>query len=208
MGLDRPQSLKESLDEIDLGTQFHLSRYAFLFENLLLSDAVTVSPPIHPHSMNGNYTDDGPGLKAMAESIDNRDDFKTFMQNYAVTFTASGHKSLRREGPPEEGFVKVSRKSYIFAVEYPGATQLMTDADSETRDATTRFEWKHGTKHPFYSFHILQSSFFSIPESTAALVLWCRSRVSDATGQRRYPQSAVEMRGGHRNVWVRYHRHL
>jgi len=96
------QSLKETLDEIDLGTQFHLSRYAFLFENMILNDGLTVSPP----NIN-SILEEGPGLKAIAESIDNRDDFKNFMQNYAVTFAASGQKVLRREGPPEEGFVRV-----------------------------------------------------------------------------------------------------
>jgi len=99
---DDPQSLKETLDEIDLGTQFHISRYAFLYENMLLNEGLTVSPPDVP-----GVVEDGPGLKAIAESIDNRDDFKNFMQNYAVTFAASGHKVLRREGPPEEGFVRV-----------------------------------------------------------------------------------------------------
>lgn len=91
-----------------MGTQFHFSRYAFLFESLLLNDAVTISPPIEPSSNGGNSMEEGPGLKAIAESIDNRDDFKNFMQNYAVTFAASGQKALRREGPPEEGFVRVS----------------------------------------------------------------------------------------------------
>lgn len=52
------------------------------------------------------------GLKATMDSIDNRGDFKTYMQNYTVAFnsgsvgagTISG-RILRREGPWEEGFV-------------------------------------------------------------------------------------------------------
>ena len=75
---------------------------------MLLNDAVTVSPPNAVNPMNGQSIDEGPGLKALAESIDNKDDFKSFMQNYAVSFAASGQKVLRREGPPEEGFVRVS----------------------------------------------------------------------------------------------------
>lgn len=49
------------------------------------------------------------------DSIDNRGDFKTYMQNYSVAFnsgaigagTISG-RILRREGPWEEGFVSKS----------------------------------------------------------------------------------------------------
>ena len=100
--------MKESLDEIDLGTQFHMSRYAFFYESMLLNDAVTVSPPQSVNPLSGPSIEEGPGLKSIAESIDNREDFKTFMQNYAVTFAASGQRVLRREGPPEEGFVRVS----------------------------------------------------------------------------------------------------
>lgn len=110
--------MKESLDEIDLATQYHLSRYAFLYENLLLNDALTVSPPSAQNfgtnpagdDMPSNITNNGlhpPGLKHIVENIDNREDFRSYMQNYAVTFAASGQKTLRREGPPEEGFVRV-----------------------------------------------------------------------------------------------------
>lgn len=38
------QSLKECADEIDLGTQYHLARYAFLYESTVLSDGATLSP--------------------------------------------------------------------------------------------------------------------------------------------------------------------
>ena len=38
------QSLKECADEVDLGTQYHLSRYAFLSESVLLNDGSTLSP--------------------------------------------------------------------------------------------------------------------------------------------------------------------
>lgn len=100
------KTLKESLDDVDLGTQYHLSRYAYLLENVLLNDGLTVAPVPGV----GGSADDPPGLKSIAESIDNREDFKKFMQNYAVSFAASGQRVLRREGPPEEGFVRVSVK--------------------------------------------------------------------------------------------------
>lgn len=38
------QSLKESVDECDMGVQYHLSRYVYLYEGVLASDGVTVSP--------------------------------------------------------------------------------------------------------------------------------------------------------------------
>lgn len=38
------QSLKESADEVDLGLQYHLSRYAYIFESTLVTDGLTVSP--------------------------------------------------------------------------------------------------------------------------------------------------------------------
>ncbi|THH27126.1 hypothetical protein EUX98_g7071 [Antrodiella citrinella] len=86
------RSLKECADEIDLGTQYHLTRYAFLYENAILSDGGTLAP-----------ISDEPGLKAIFEAVDNRSDFKTYMQNYAYAHT--GPKGPRREGPPEEGFL-------------------------------------------------------------------------------------------------------
>lgn len=39
------QALKECSDEIDLGTQYHLTRYAFLFESIVLSDGTILVPP-------------------------------------------------------------------------------------------------------------------------------------------------------------------
>jgi Rho GTPase-activating protein RGD1 len=38
------QSLKEGADEIDNGLQYHLGRYAFLFESLLHTDGYTLAP--------------------------------------------------------------------------------------------------------------------------------------------------------------------
>jgi len=42
--LTYPKALKECADEIDLGTQYHLTRYAFLFESIMLSDGATLAP--------------------------------------------------------------------------------------------------------------------------------------------------------------------
>lgn len=47
----------------------------------------------------------GPGLKATVESIDNRADFKVYMQNYAFAHGGQAYRGPRREGPAEEGFV-------------------------------------------------------------------------------------------------------
>lgn len=40
----RPQTLKENVDELDLGTQYHLSRYAYLLENVLVTEGLTIAP--------------------------------------------------------------------------------------------------------------------------------------------------------------------
>jgi len=85
-----------------LGTQYHLSRYAHLCESVLVQDGILTSPA---------SIEDGPGLKNIVESVDNREDFKVFMQNYAVTFAQSGIKVPRRDGPEEEGFVKMGPMS-------------------------------------------------------------------------------------------------
>jgi Rho GTPase-activating protein RGD1 len=49
-----------------------------------------------------------PGLKAVAESIDNRGDFKTFMQNYALAHNGPNWRGPRRDGPRDEGYVRYS----------------------------------------------------------------------------------------------------
>lgn len=87
------RSLKECADEIDLGLQYHLSRYAFLMESTALSDGTTLSP---------TGADDGPGIKHVINSIDNAHDFKVFMQHYAV---AHAPKGPRREGAWDEGHI-------------------------------------------------------------------------------------------------------
>ena len=46
----------------------------------------------------------GPGLKPTIESIDNRSDFKVYMQNYAYAH-GGVQRGPRRTGPEHEGFV-------------------------------------------------------------------------------------------------------
>ncbi|KAA1468895.1 GTPase activating protein [Dentipellis sp. KUC8613] len=91
------RALKECADEIDLGTQYHLTRYAFLFESIVLADGSTLAP---------TPMDEGksPGLKATIELIDNRSDFKVYMQNYAYAH-GGVVKGPRRTGPEHEGFL-------------------------------------------------------------------------------------------------------
>ncbi|KZT25115.1 RhoGAP-domain-containing protein [Neolentinus lepideus HHB14362 ss-1] len=90
------RALKECNDEIDLGTQYHLSRYAFIYESTVLSDGTTLSPL---------GIEDGPGLKATTETIDNRADFRVYMQNYAYAHGGANFRGPRREGPADKGFV-------------------------------------------------------------------------------------------------------
>ncbi|TYJ59114.1 hypothetical protein B9479_000103 [Cryptococcus floricola] len=86
--------LKECADEIDLGTQYHLTRFAFLYETMTVGDGAVLNPLGNP--------EEGPGLKAIFESIDNRTDFKSYMQNYAVI--RGTPRGPRREGPYDDGF--------------------------------------------------------------------------------------------------------
>ena len=106
--------MKECLDEIDLGTQYHLSRYAFLCESIVHSEATI----LQPQEENGtslaalrSYTvGHGSlavfGLKATMESIDNRSDFKTWMHAYVYAHGGHNNRGPRRNGPQEEGFVR------------------------------------------------------------------------------------------------------
>lgn len=85
--------MKESLDEADYGTQYFLVRYAYLFEHTLVNDGLIVSP------LNG---EDGPGLKSIIDSIDIREDFKSFMDSYTITWNQSGQRAPRRDVSVEE----------------------------------------------------------------------------------------------------------
>ncbi|POY73436.1 hypothetical protein BMF94_3774 [Rhodotorula taiwanensis] len=94
------RSLKENVDELDLGTQYHLSRYSYLLENTLVNEGLTIAP-VAP--------EDGPGLRTVIESIDLREDFKTYMQQYSLNWQMSGQqRGPRRDGPEEDGFPTMS----------------------------------------------------------------------------------------------------
>ncbi|KAL7414594.1 GTPase activating protein [Mrakia frigida] len=89
--------LKQCADEVDLGTQYHLSRYAYLYETMVLQEGTTLAPV---EGLDATTL----GLKAVAEQIDNRTDFKLYMQNFIV---ARGNvpRGPRREGLYEEGYL-------------------------------------------------------------------------------------------------------
>ncbi|SPC63250.1 related to GTPase-activating protein beta-chimerin [Ustilago sp. UG-2017b] len=91
------RTLKENADEIDNGTQYHLARYAFLYESTVLNDGMAISPV-------GSEVAASSGLKRAVETIDNRADFKQYMANYQVAH-GRDYKAPRREGPYEEGFL-------------------------------------------------------------------------------------------------------
>jgi hypothetical protein len=122
------RALKECADEIDLGTQYHLTRYAFLFESIILSDGSTLVPLT---------LDDGmPGLKATIESIDNRSDFKTYMQNYAYARGNVVPRGPRREGPADEGFLPPipSHQSPVLHINPQNNPSVSNNLNSQTSD--------------------------------------------------------------------------
>lgn len=44
VALTTVQALQQCLNDVDLGTQYHLIRYAFLYEQAVLTDGTTLSP--------------------------------------------------------------------------------------------------------------------------------------------------------------------
>lgn len=100
--------MKEANDEVDTGMQFHLTRYAYLFESSILSDGITLVP---------KGIEDGPGLKPIMESIDNRSDFRTYVHSYKLAHHGQS-RGPRREGPADQGFVSSSPRAlhYFFVL--------------------------------------------------------------------------------------------
>lgn len=92
------RSAKEQIDDVDLGTAYFLARYAYLFETTLVADGLAIAP------LN---LEDGPGLRGVVDSIDVRDDFKTFMAQFAASWQMSGQKGPRRDGLLEDSYVRV-----------------------------------------------------------------------------------------------------
>ncbi|KAJ7668337.1 Rho GTPase activation protein [Mycena rosella] len=95
------RALKECTDEMDLGTQYHLTRYAFLFESTVLNDGSTLVPP------NEEGSPLGVGLKATLEMIDNRGDFKAYMQNYAYARGPATPEVHAGRVPPTRAFLQL-----------------------------------------------------------------------------------------------------
>lgn len=65
----------------------------------------------------------GPGLKPIMESIDNRQDFKVYMQNYAIA--TNRPTGPRREGPWEEGFVSFPAHEFIKGTYWMAMSSLL-----------------------------------------------------------------------------------
>ncbi|BEJ16227.1 hypothetical protein CspHIS471_0508320 [Cutaneotrichosporon sp. HIS471] len=87
--------LKDCADELDNGMQYHLTRYAYMYESTVVSEGTLLSP----------RDPEDAGMKAIFDLIDNRSDFRAYMQNYAVARNAP--RGPRREGLYDEGYVPV-----------------------------------------------------------------------------------------------------
>jgi hypothetical protein len=98
------RQLKESVDEIENGTSFHLSRYAYLYEHLCMQDGATMAPP--------GGIEEGPGLKAVVEAVDNREDFKQYMEMYHVAYLQS---PAAAKGPAKRGQGMLDEDGYVNA---------------------------------------------------------------------------------------------
>lgn len=110
-----------------MGTQYHLTRYAFLYETTTAADGELLSPSDSPGGEKRELSSRrsslkrrqfSSGLKATFESIDNRNDFKKYMQNFAVA--RGSMRTIRRDTPQEDGFVGTK----AFALNAPGADSV------------------------------------------------------------------------------------
>ncbi|RIA82502.1 Rho GTPase activation protein [Glomus cerebriforme] len=68
-------TLKDTADECDIGLQYHLARYSYLFENTMMSDALVITPV---------NEDDGPALRKIVDQINNDADFYAYVQSYGA----------------------------------------------------------------------------------------------------------------------------
>ncbi|GES88458.1 RhoGAP-domain-containing protein [Rhizophagus clarus] len=68
-------TLKDTADECDVGLQYNLARYSYLFENTMISDALVITPV---------NEDDGPALRKIVEQINNDVDFHSYVQSYGA----------------------------------------------------------------------------------------------------------------------------
>jgi hypothetical protein len=134
-----------------MGTQYHLTRFAFLYESTLVSDGTTLNPmgapddgPLCRVSVERSLMMSlGPGLKTIFETIDNRTDFKSYMQNYAVA--RGTPRGPRREGPYEDGFVSFPKLQSDLIVKLMSAVTQASSAYRESnRHVGTSFSSLNG----------------------------------------------------------------
>lgn len=120
------RSLKESSDEVDNGTQYHLLRYAQLYEHMLVQDGITIAP--------ASGSEQSPGLRGVIECIDNRDDFKRYMEHFNVAWsqTAKGSK-----GPASRGDGMLDEGGYIATSPPAKNTTAMGNSSRRASTMTT-----------------------------------------------------------------------
>ncbi|BEI85216.1 hypothetical protein CcaverHIS002_0506170 [Cutaneotrichosporon cavernicola] len=122
--------LKDCADELDNGMQYHLTRYAYMYESTVVSEGTLLSP----------RDPEDAGMKAIFDLIDNRSDFRAYMQNYAVARNAP--RGPRREGLYDEGYTGTSPASTADMYVSPGipansgATFGVDLGDQLARDGT------------------------------------------------------------------------
>ena len=87
------RALKEALDEVDAGLQYHLMRYAFLYESIVLSDGVSVNPA-------GDHTS-STGLREAVCSVNNQSDFREYLQSYELAYGRES-RGPQRENPYDD----------------------------------------------------------------------------------------------------------
>ncbi len=91
------RTLKENAEEIDNGTQYHLARYAFLFESTVLNDGMAISPV-------GTDVPANSGLQGCRGDHRQPGRFQA-VHGQLPSRSRSRLQGPRREGPYEEGFL-------------------------------------------------------------------------------------------------------
>ncbi|KAI5454866.1 hypothetical protein NCC49_002145 [Naganishia albida] len=128
------RQMKECADELDMGCQYHMARYAYLFETTLLADGSAILPVAEEA-----------GLKAIAETIDNRNDFKTFMQNFTVA--RGSQRGPSRNVPYDDGSLP-AMPPHVHASHYgksqPQPQQHYNPASQQYAQATTSSVYSNG----------------------------------------------------------------
>ncbi|CAG8756298.1 15675_t:CDS:10, partial [Dentiscutata erythropus] len=110
-------ALKDISDECDIGLQYHLARYTYLFENTMVSDALVISPV---------NTEDGPSMRKIVEQINNEEDYYSYVQ----TCSAKARKTKHHDIPYDqynmsEQAINIINPKNIFGVDL--AEQMRRD---------------------------------------------------------------------------------